>query len=129
MNTTALIGGVISSNFDGDLVGKIPMQFEKIAMVREKDWVIAVGNQYGDIYRLIGVDSEVELNDVVEVLRKLYLVRNSSHIPQRGIKYHTVLSTLRTISVVDRSRDRRLKYKRNAPWRMRISNAHKSVAE
>lgn len=71
---------------------KLELRFVKISAVRAKYVVIAIGNQNGDIYRLIGVDSQADPAILLKVLQRLSSTEESSNDAHLCEKYHNILS-------------------------------------
>ncbi|WP_157221568.1 hypothetical protein [Herbaspirillum sp. YR522] len=100
MKITALVGGVVSSDFDSNLIQQVELGFVKAPLVREKYLVVAIGNQHGEIYRLIGVDSESELAGLLKTLEGVNLFRQRSDILGPGPRYQIVLFQPGTVEAI-----------------------------
>jgi hypothetical protein len=89
--TTALTGGVVSSHFDSHLVETLVLSVVRIYELRKQNFLIAIRNQYGEIYRLIGVDSPVELFEILKKLGAIGLFRELPEAPPSETGYQAIL--------------------------------------
>ena len=113
LKITALVGGVVSSDFDSNLIQQVELGFVKAPLVREKYLVVAIGNQHGEIYRLIGVDSELELAALLKALEGMNLFRERSDILGPGSKYQIVLFQPGAVEAIGSRMGRAVRYRRS----------------
>ncbi len=57
LNSSALISGGISRDFDGNVNQRLELRIVKVSAMQEKDLAIAIANQHGDPYGFIRANS------------------------------------------------------------------------
>ncbi|MFL9923416.1 hypothetical protein PQR62_04010 [Herbaspirillum lusitanum] len=104
MVTTALIGGVVSSHFDSELVKELKIQVVKIYAMREQSLLIGIRNQDGDIYRAVGANSTGEFFSVLKNLSQFDLFNEQGAMSISGGRYQAILIYKGPVTALSKSR-------------------------
>lgn len=110
--TTALTGGVVSSDFDSYLISAVRAKSVKNPSMAERHFLVAVGNQYGEIYRLIGADTKGELESLLSILESCSWNVVATEFPLTVSKYYAVIFQPKDVDAVARRKEMAKKYKR-----------------
>jgi hypothetical protein len=90
MSKTALVSGVGTSSFDSGLVIKMRLRSAALRIARQMPLLIAIRNEQGEIYRVIGTSGSGEFFKLMALLDALDFFDELSDPDLPGGGYHAI---------------------------------------
>ncbi|MFL9923420.1 hypothetical protein PQR62_04030 [Herbaspirillum lusitanum] len=90
MSKTALVAGIERSSFDGGLVGCMPVRSVSLADACQMPLRIAIRNEDGEIYRVIGANGSEDFFQALSQLTALNFFDELSDPDRPGDGYHAI---------------------------------------